>query len=232
MKAPKIQRLVVQHLEKVSGRILEEYPDVIREFIRKKGGVYALYRKEQLYYVGLANNLMARLKTHLRDRHRGVWDRFSVYLTLRDGHIKELESMLIRIVGPRGNKLGGRFVRSQNLLLYLNRTMSEADADRRASLIGGHVALRRRRAKGKKARGAGALHGLVDRRLPLRAYRGKKEFRASLRRDGRINYKNRLFDTPNSAARVALGKPVSGWSFWRYRNSKKEWVPLKNLKRY
>jgi len=58
--------------------------------------------------------------------------------------------------------------------------------------------------------------------LPLRAYRGKKEFRASLRRDGRINDKNKLFDTPNSAARAALGKPVSGWFFWRYRNAKKE----------
>jgi len=41
MKSPTIQRLVVQHLEKVSGRILEEYPDVIREFIRRKGGVFS-----------------------------------------------------------------------------------------------------------------------------------------------------------------------------------------------
>lgn len=102
MRAPKSQRLVVQHLEKVSGKILEEYPNVIREFIRSRGGVYALYRKEHLYYVGLASNLMARLKTHLRDRHRLGWDRFSVYITLRDGHIKELESLLIRIVGPKG----------------------------------------------------------------------------------------------------------------------------------
>jgi hypothetical protein len=231
MKGPKIQRLVVQHLEKVSGRILEEYPDVIREFIRRKGGVYALYRKDQLYYVGLATNLMARLKTHLRDRHRGAWDRFSVYLTLRDGHIKELESMLIRIVSPKGNKLGGRFVKSQNLLLQLHRTMSEADADRRASIIGGFVARRRRRAKGRRLRGAGALHGFVDRRLPLRAARGAKKFKASLRRDGRIYYKNKYFDTPNSAARAALGKRVSGWSFWRYRDTKGMWVPLRNLKR-
>jgi hypothetical protein len=83
------------------------------------------------------------------------------------------------------------------------------------------VARRRRRAKGKRARGAGALDGLVERRLSLRAFGGKKTFRASLRRDGRINYKNKLFDTPNSAARAALGKPVSGWAFWRYRDSKK-----------
>jgi hypothetical protein len=67
MKKPKIQRLVIQHLEKVSGNVLEEYPEVIRAYIRRKGGVYALYKKRQLYYVGLASNLMARLKSHLRD---------------------------------------------------------------------------------------------------------------------------------------------------------------------
>ena len=109
--------------------------------------------------------------------------------------------------------------------------MVDVDADRRAALIGGYVAWRRPRVKGKKAWGAGALHRLVERRLPLRAHRGKKEFRASLRRDGRINYKNRLFDTPNSAARPALGRPASGWFFWRYRDSKRQWVPLRNLKR-
>ena len=107
MKSPTIQRLVVQHLEKVSGRILEEYPDVIREFIRRKGGVYALYRKDQLYYVGLPSNLMARLKTHLRDRHRGAWDRFSVYLTLATATSKSWNRCSSGLSAPRATSSAG-----------------------------------------------------------------------------------------------------------------------------
>lgn len=228
---PRGKRLVIQHLEGVSGKILEEYRDVVREMIKGKSGVYALYRKDQLYYVGLATNLMARLKTHLKDRHRGAWDRFSVYLTRRDDHMKELESLLLRIVNPKGNKVRGRFADSNNLLRDLKRQMMEVNLDKVASLIGGRVATQRRRKKARTARGAGALQGLVDRRMPLRGYRGDWEYRATLWKDGRIRYGEKFYDTPNSAARAALRKGANGWSFWRYRNSKKEWVPLRALKK-
>ena len=87
---PANKRLVTQHLEGISWRVLEEYPEIVRKLIRRQAGVYALYRRNKLYYVGLASNLMGRLKSHLRDRHNGAWDKFSVYLTVRDEHIKEL----------------------------------------------------------------------------------------------------------------------------------------------
>jgi hypothetical protein len=44
---------------------------------------------------------MGRLKGHLRDCHKGLWDRFSVYLTSDAEHIKELESLLLRIIGTK-----------------------------------------------------------------------------------------------------------------------------------
>ena len=72
--------LVVEHLENVSGKVFDAYPEIIREMIKGKSGVYALYRRGSLYYVGLASNLSGRLKNHRRDRHSGLWDRFSVYL--------------------------------------------------------------------------------------------------------------------------------------------------------
>ena len=65
----KNRKLVLQHLEDVSGRLLEAYPQVVKAMIRGKSGVYALYNKGKLYYVGLAKNLMGRLRQHLRDRH-------------------------------------------------------------------------------------------------------------------------------------------------------------------
>ena len=70
--------LVSQYLENISRRALEKYQDIIRGYARRRPGVYALYRRGKLYYVGLASNLRARLKMHLRDRHSGSWDRFSL----------------------------------------------------------------------------------------------------------------------------------------------------------
>jgi hypothetical protein len=51
------EALVFQHLERVSRKLLEEHPDIVRQFIGRSAGVYALYRKNRLYYVGLATVL-------------------------------------------------------------------------------------------------------------------------------------------------------------------------------
>ena len=64
--------LVCQHLENISRRALERHLDIIRAYVRNREGVYALYRRDKLYYVGLARNLRMRLAHHLRDRHRRI----------------------------------------------------------------------------------------------------------------------------------------------------------------
>src|SRR6267378_8710866 len=120
--------LLLQHLEDVSWRVFEDYRDVLRDLIRGRPGVYVLYRKQRPYYIGLASNLMSRLKTHLNDRHEGFWDRFSVYLTQDGQHIKEFESLLLRIVEPKGNKQSGHFPGARNLLTLMSRKMTEIDA--------------------------------------------------------------------------------------------------------
>ena len=64
-------QLVCQHLENISREALEEYQDIIRQYVRGRQGIYALFRRGKLYYVGLATNLRTRLTQHLRDRHAG-----------------------------------------------------------------------------------------------------------------------------------------------------------------
>src|SRR5438045_4668414 len=130
-------QLVCQQLENVSSVVLEEYQDIIRHYIRGRNGVYALYKGERLYYVGLATNLRGRLKQHLKDRHRGLWDRFSVYLTIGDTHIKEMESLLLRIVRPTGNKQIGKFVRCESLNKKLARDIKTLQREELVSILGG-----------------------------------------------------------------------------------------------
>jgi DNA-binding transcriptional MocR family regulator len=128
--------LVSQYLENISGTALEEYQRVIRRYVRQRSGVYALYRRERLYYVGLASNLRSRLSHHLRDKHRGKWDRFSVYLTIGDSHLRELESLVLRIVRPKGNSQAGKFFSAENLRKVLARDMRSYYRQQLNTLLG------------------------------------------------------------------------------------------------
>lgn len=228
----KRKELVLEHLERSSGRVLEEYQEEIRKLIRGRSGLYVLYQGNRLYYVGLANNLMRRLKQHLRDKHDGAWDRFSVYVTVHNEHIKELESLLLRILSPSGNKQGGKFVASKNLYPVLSGAIKDADNDRRALLLGGPIAKRRRRSKTRKNTGTLALAGVVEKRMRLKAvYRGY-EYSASLRKDGRISFDGELFDNPSAAAKtIVRTKTVNGWRFWKYKNAAGDWIALKQFRR-
>jgi len=69
MRRTRLGALVSQYLEGISRTALAEYQQFFRDQARRRNGVYALYRKKKLYYVGLARDLRGRLKTHLRDKH-------------------------------------------------------------------------------------------------------------------------------------------------------------------
>ena len=58
----KRSQLVCQQLENISREALAKYQHIIRHYIRGRNGVYALYKGDKLYYVGLATNLRSRLK--------------------------------------------------------------------------------------------------------------------------------------------------------------------------
>ena len=70
----------------------------------------------RIYYVGLSKRSMRkRLNKHLRDHHHGKWDRFSFYQIRRTKYIKDVETLLLRIIQPPGNDVLGRFRSKYNL---------------------------------------------------------------------------------------------------------------------
>ncbi len=128
--------LVCQQLENISREALGKYQNIIRQYVRRRHGVYALYRRGKLHDVGLASNLRSRLGHHLRDRHQDSWDRFSVYLTIGDTHLKELEALILRIVKPAGNKVKGKFSKCEDIRKKFARDVRQHQRDELRSLLG------------------------------------------------------------------------------------------------
>lgn len=227
-------QLVYQHLEYISREALERYQDIIRQYIRGRHGIYALYRKGKLQYVGLASNLRARLHRHLRDRHKDSWDHFSVYLTIDNRGIKELETLLLRIVSPSGNRVGGKFVKSQNLAVQLRRDLRLWHREQERELVPA------RRLKVTRAT-ATVVEKVPERPVPLAAYisaptklrvryKGKL-YRGRIRRDGTILYDGIVYRTPSGAGIAVRNRPTNGWQFWHYERAPGDWVPLSTIRR-
>src|SRR3972149_10948573 len=128
--------LVCQQLENISREALGKYQGIIRQYVRRRHGVYALYRRGKQHYVGLASNLRSRLGHHLRDRHQDSWDRFSVYLTIGDTHLKELEALILRIVKPAGNKVKGKFAKCEDIRKKFARDVRQRQRNELKSLLG------------------------------------------------------------------------------------------------
>lgn len=107
--------LVPAYAGDISAKLLEKHGDTVKTVIGRKRGVYVLSKDGKPYYIGLANKLPSRLSHHLKDRHAGNWDRFDFYAIRSKKYIKDLESILIRVAQPEGNKQRGGFGKDKNL---------------------------------------------------------------------------------------------------------------------
>ncbi len=235
----KKKALVTQHLENISREALEEHQDIIKNYIRGRKGIYALYRRGKIYYVGLAGNLRNRLKTHIHDRHAESWDRFSVYLTIGDEHMRELEAMILRIVKPTGNKVKGKFIKSEDLRKKVIRDFRARQSEEEARVWGGRKYQMKKKRKEKTVKNntrseKGSIPVLahyVKKTMKILAnYKGKK-YIATVRSNGKIFFRGKYYDSPSSAAKSVIDKGQrNGWIFWKYERSPGYWVPLKNLR--
>lgn len=223
--------LLVQHLENLSRRVLEDFQDIIREYVRGRQGLYALYRRGKLQYVGLASDLRSRLQAHLHDRHSDTWDAFSLFLTVGRDSLRELEALLIRIARPHGNKSKTKFPRSQNLTSIFRRQIKEQQRAELDALFlmpsrDGRTKIRSGRKRSSKV----PLARYISRRVRIRMdYKGRV-FRAYIRPDGWVRFRKTLFRSPSTAASAISGRPMNGWMWWKYERAPGEWVKLDALR--
>jgi hypothetical protein len=162
-------------------------------------------------------------------------DRFSVYLTIGDSHLKELESLVLRIVRPKGNTQAGKFSDAENLRSRLARAMRDHYRQQLANVLG---RLRRDLAdKTTRSTGPGprpALAKVLSKIRRPRTLQGRlkgKSFRARVKSNGQIRFKGKTYNSPSLAAQAATRRPTNGWTFWLYERAPHDWVPLEELRR-
>ncbi len=213
--------LVSDYLEDLPGIILDQV-GIVEEFVAGKPGIYALYTDNRLYYVGLATNLKARLKQHQKDRHSGAWDRFSVYLTTHDEHLKDLESLLLRVTRkPEGNRQNGKFRGASNQSSELHRRYKLFQEEEFKEIFN----LQEKPAKSKKA----PLNPMETRSGPfaLRGLHKGKTFKALLLKDGSVRLGSWVFTSLSAAASHVTKHPTNGRWFWHIKSTEGDWVRLK-----
>lgn len=224
-------QLVSQYLERVSARVFDNYISIIKGFVGRRQGVYALYKGDRLYYVGLASNMNARLKQHLKDRHEGRWNSFSVYLTIGDAHLREIESLVLRVATPPGNAVKGKLKHAQDLRRHLKREVHSHHKKETDRLFDNKKRIEVVESYSKNGRKP-ILYQYRGQVTFLKATHKGKPIKARVLRDGRIRFDKQVFTSPSLAAAKAVGrKTQNGWSFWHYERAPGDWVRLSKLRK-
>ena len=106
------------------------FEERLKALLRKDAGIYALYEDDKLYYVGLTRNLFGRIRWHLKDRHAGRWDSFVVFRIKRVSYLKDIETLITRIIDVPGNRQRGNVPRDADI----NRLLKSILRDHRREI--------------------------------------------------------------------------------------------------
>jgi len=227
---------VQQHIEKVSWEIFEDtqYRKALKSFIKRQPGIYALYKKDILYYVGLTKDLGKRVNRHVKDRHKGKWNQFSIYSTKSDRSLRELEALCIRIADPKGNRIGGALKKSSNFEKALDAEIGLIDKERRKRLFKSNQKKKGKLKSGRKQKakwcGKSILAKYNHVAKKLRAVYKGKTYRARVLKNGIISFGRKRYNSPSLAGKAITGCSTNGWLFWEYHHKQKGWRKLNNLR--
>lgn len=223
------EALVFAHLEHVSKDLLLKHPDIVRQFIGRNSGVYALYRKNSLYYVGLASALRHRLTAHGKNRHGKMWDHFSIYLTIKDQHLREIEALLLRISKPPGARQSGKLAQSKDMKRQILRAIHSKQNREATSLFGTFV--NTDEMMSSKVKGETDLIRLFPAGARLKGTNNGKTFRALVKSDGRVRFGGQYYSSLSLAAKAAIKRSTNGWWFWQVERGKGNWVRLTKIRK-
>jgi len=237
-KKRKTRAIIAGHLEKIGAKVFDDFSSVITDIIKGNQGIYALFKKDRLYYVGLARNLKGRIKSHNKDRHQNKWTHFSLYIIRKEEHIKEIESLVLRIAYPAGNKVRGKLKQSKDLRPLLKSKLKDEWVKQLDGIIGNKIRTFGRIRKEKKGKVTGKSNRPMKGYFPsgkmiYTSYKGK-DYRAWVYGGGAIKMipSGKLFNSP-SLAGIAITKKrtMNGWRFWKYKDKNGELAYIDQLRK-
>ena len=95
----------------------------MERILGKKKGIYALYKKDKLYYVGKSTDLNNRLQSHMSNKHQHKWDKFSLFIIKNPKYVTDVETALINIAKPKGNTQGARIPKDKALQKFVKHAI-------------------------------------------------------------------------------------------------------------
>lgn len=101
------------------------FKEGLQSIMRDYSGIYLLYKRNRLYYIGLAKNLYWRLLNHTKNKHKDRWDSFVIFRIGRVTYLKDIETLLLRVAAPPGNAVSGHFHRDADLTKVLRKIQRE-----------------------------------------------------------------------------------------------------------
>ncbi|MHC4394688.1 MAG: restriction system modified-DNA reader domain-containing protein [Planctomycetota bacterium] len=234
-KAKRTSKPIVEaYLERIGQKVFKDFSSVITGLIKGNQGIYALYKRDKLYYIGLASNLKNRIKHHLNDKHKNYWTHFSLYIISKQEHIKEFESVVLRIAYPKGNRVKGKLSRAKNLRPSLKRRLKAEWVRQIDGIIGGKKkeAVKRKVKKTKAGKAERPLKGLFRHYQAIYATYKGEQYKANVFKSGQIKLNGKLYDTPSGAGKAVINKgAVNGWHFWKYKDKSGELVQIVKLRK-
>ena len=240
--------LLVEKLEDIGKEIFEKsYRKILKKHIGKQPGVYALYKGEKLYYVGQAQELVSRIKTHLDNKHAKCWDRFSIYIAKNKKYVPDLEAVVIAVADPKGNKNRPQLAKKIRKAIKLEQRIKK-DLDEQTQKMMGPTkrskqAQSKRKSKAKITKASKSqslksqnrkssliLVNLFETDKPLKANYKGQEYRAMLLTSGKVLYNGKEYDSLSKAGKVVTGLNTNGWTFWEIQDHKDNWITLRALR--
>ncbi len=101
------------------------FEDGLKKIMRRSSGIYALYKNEDLYRVGLTKDLMWRMKGYRKGSHAGKWNKFVIFRIRREDLLKDIETLILNLTNPPGNKTSGRVPKDADINRVLKKMARE-----------------------------------------------------------------------------------------------------------
>ncbi len=235
MRIKKSQSMILtQKLEGISKKIFEKYKKIIVQYIGNKPGVYALYDEKELYYVGLASDLARRVNAHLKDKHSALWTHFSVYFTKKEQYMNDIEAVIISIAQPKGNTVKPKLGKETKLKDFIKQAIKESHQAELMELgFSGkekkQIVSKKQTISKKQSKNRPDLKNYFETERPLiKTYKGKT-YKATLLTSGKIQYEDKIYNTPSAVAKEIAQKEMNGWTFWFIQDRSNNWVQLSEL---